>query len=78
MGHYANEIAKCKAPTEKGPEKSSGVRATTVNGEEVYVNYEESDPSMSFEFCSCHIESNFFNLCENIKKVPNTWVFLDI
>jgi len=56
MGHYANEIAKSEAPTEKGPEKSSGVKATTVNGEEVYVNYEESDPSMSFKFCGCHIE----------------------
>jgi len=29
MGHYANEIAICKAPSEKGPEKSSGVTATT-------------------------------------------------
>ena len=38
--NYANEIAKCKAEAEKGPEKSSGLTATTVNGEEVYEKYE--------------------------------------
>jgi len=68
MGHYANEIAKCKAATEKGPEKLSGVTATTVNGEEVYEKYEESDPSMSFEFCGCHIESNFFIYVRTARK----------
>ena len=74
-GHYANEITKCKAATEKNPEKSSGVTATTVSGEEE--EYEDSDPSMSFEFCGCHIETKNFNIFKSNKKVPNTWVLLD-
>jgi len=49
--------------------------ATTVSGEEE--EYEDSDPSMSFEFCGCHIETKKFNICKSNKKVPNTWVLLD-
>jgi len=64
-GHYANEITKCKAATE-----------TTVSGEEE--EYEDSNPSMSFEFCGCHIETKNFNICKSNKKVPNTWFCLII
>ena len=73
--HYANEIAKCKAATEKGPEKSSGVTATTVSGEEVEL--EDTGTGTSFKFCACHVEAKHFNTCKSNKKVPNTWVLLD-